>query len=227
LQNLLKMKQIRATQLESFRRFQVETSENYDTEAQLIESLSGKFEGNDKTNIGSAFHSIIENCYSNINYEKHIFEKFKVKLSGNHIDLALTHGCNLGIFTPEIRLPKTFQTKYGDLSVTGQTDVLQGLILRDTKVTFKPRTFEYYFNSAQWKIYLSIFGLDKFYYDVFEVQGYDETMGRDISRCTIKQYEPIECLRYEQMEKDIETLIYNFCEWVEYRCLWHLIPEIK
>jgi len=173
LQNLLKMKQIRVTQLESFRRFQVETSENYDTESQLIESLSGKFQGNDKTNIGSAFHYCIENFGKYfekvIHFEKDIEEKFKVKLSDKQIELALTHANNLGIYTPEIRLPKTFQTKYGDLSVTGQTDVLQGLILRDTKVTFKPRTFEYYFNSAQWKIYLSIFGLDKFYYDVFEV----------------------------------------------------------
>ena len=223
------MKQIRVTQLESFRRFQVETSENYDTEAQLIESLSGKFEGNDKTNIGTACHFIVENSGQKIfeNYLGTIEEKFKVKMNTEQLVLFIQHSKNLGIFTPEIRLPKTFQTKYGDLSVTGQTDVLQGLILRDTKVTFKPRTFEYYFNSAQWKIYLSIFGLDKFYYDVFEVQGYDESMGRDISSCTIKQYEPIECLRYEQMDRDIETLIYNFCEWVEYRCLWHLIPEIK
>jgi hypothetical protein len=220
------MKQIRVTQLESFRRFQVETSENYDTEAQLIESLSGKFEGNDKTNIGSAFHYCIENYNYEITPEP-IIKLFGVTLNQNQINQAINHAAKLGTFTPEIRLPKTFKTKYGDLSVTGQTDVLQGLILRDTKVTFKPRTFEYYFNSAQWKIYLSIFGLDKFYYDVFEVQGYDEIMGRDISNCTIKQYEPIECLRYEQMEKDIETLIYNFCEWVEYRCLWHLIPEIK
>ena len=53
---------IRVTQLEAFRRY-IEQSEyaNYEiTEQSVIESITGVFEGNTYTKIGSAFHKIVE-----------------------------------------------------------------------------------------------------------------------------------------------------------------------
>jgi len=221
------MKKINTTLLESFRRFCVNDYENYDTESQLIESLTGKFEGNDKTDIGSAIHAIVEHGGVGAINKFYDLSEYGVKLSTEQILIIINHANNLGVFTPEIRLAKEFETRFGNVQIVGKTDQLQGVVLRDTKVTFKPRDYAYYYDSMQWKIYLSIFGLDRFAYDVFEVQGYDESMGKDISKCTIKQYEPFEMLRYENMETEISNLINSFCEWVDYRCLWTKLPEAK
>ena len=51
---------IRVTTLESFRRFRDNVTETYDTEEKLIEHIKGEFKGNCKTEIGSAFHYLIE-----------------------------------------------------------------------------------------------------------------------------------------------------------------------
>jgi hypothetical protein len=221
------MKKLNSTLLESFRRFTINDFENFDTEKQLVESLTGEFKGNDKTEIGSAIHYIIE-THDNIEVnENTIFEKFGVTLSRLDFDLILLHATNLGTFTPEIRLTKEFETRFGMVQVVGKTDQLQGLILRDTKVTFKPRDFDYYYSSLQWRLYLSIFGLDRFIYDVFEVQGYEGVMGKDISKCNLKLHEPMEMLRYDLMETEISNLINSFCDWVDYRCLWDKLPEAK
>lgn len=222
------MKKINVTLLESFRRFQVGTSENYDTEQQLVEQLSGKFDGNDKTNIGGAIHFIIENYGSDRKDYSDKFQEFKVKIdTTKHIDLLYNHCQSIRPYTPEIPLSKTFKTQYGELLVSGKMDVLQGNVIRDTKVTFRTPEMQKYMESIQWKLYLSIFELDRFIYDIFEVIGYDETMGRDISNCEIKLHEPFECLRYEKMETDIENTIASFCDWVDYRCLWGKIQEAK
>lgn len=219
------MKQVRATQLENFRRFRDDIPGS--SEQQVVDSLTGAFEGNNLTNIGTAFHYIIEKNDIILSKPELFKKSFGVTFSDKQIILALNHAEKLGTFTPEIRLNKPFNTRFGEIYVTGKTDVLQGLIMRDTKVTFKPRNYDYYFDSCQWKIYLSIFGLDRFMYDVFEVIGYDEKMGRDISACEIKQHEPMEMLRYEKMESDIDNLLGSFVDWVDYRCLWDKLQEAK
>lgn len=53
------MYRVRVTQLEKFRRFRDEVS-SFDTEESVIETLSGDFKGNEYTQIGTAFHKIIE-----------------------------------------------------------------------------------------------------------------------------------------------------------------------
>lgn len=219
------MKTIRVTQLENFRRFRDDVPGS--SEQQVIDSITGKFDGNDKTNIGSAFHAIIENPVLECLLRTHEFKKLGVTFSDEQLGLALIHAQNLGLFTPEIQEKKIFETDSGKILITGKMDVLQGNVIRDTKITFGQPEMQKYADSIQWKLYLSIFELDKFVYDVFEVIGYDEIMGRDISKCEIKQHEPFECFRYENMETDINNLLYSFCQWVDYRCLWHLVPDVK
>ena len=51
--------QIRVTLLESFRRY-ISDDYPYETEENVIDSLTKTFEGNDYTRIGTAFHSIVE-----------------------------------------------------------------------------------------------------------------------------------------------------------------------
>jgi hypothetical protein len=219
------MYQLRVTQLEKFRRFKTEASD-YDTEPSVIDSLDGTFIGNDKTNVGSAFHWIIENHHEK-EFHSTLLEKFGVRFSDDQIKTALTHVSELGTFTPEIRMSKVFNTKFGEISITGQTDVLQGKIIRDTKVTFRNRSTSEYYNSYQWRVYLSIFELDRFIYDLFEVEKYKDEYQRDVTRCLITPYEPYECIRYELMEVDVINLLNEFLEWIDYRNLWHVLGKIE
>lgn len=219
------MYQLRVTQLEKFRRFKCEASE-YDTEQSVIDSLDGTFTGNDKTNIGSAFHWIIENHHEK-EFAPYLLENFGVRFSDEQIRTALKHAENLETFTPEIRMSKVYNSKFGEISITGQTDVLQGKIIRDTKVTFRNRSISEYAESYQWRVYLSIFELDRFMYDLFEVEKYKDEYQRDVTRCIITPYEPYECIRYELMEVDVITLLNEFLEWIDYRGLWNVLQIIN
>jgi hypothetical protein len=214
------MIQVRVTLLESFRRFRDEVTETYDTEQSVIDSLSGAFKGNNKTEIGSAFHLIIEKFNTNFCFINGVL------FSNDHVQKAINHAENISPFIAEVRQSKTFYTKFGEISITGCTDVLQGNQLRDTKTKFSSPSYLEYFNSFQWRIYLSIFGLDKFYYDIFEFVGYNDGLGKDVSALELKQHEPYECARYENMETDINILINDFLEWIEFRNLWHLLTKI-
>lgn len=209
---------IRVTTLESFRRFRDNVTETYDTEEKLIEHIKGEFKGNCKTEIGSAFHWLIEHRVITAN-DIPSFTKFGVYFSPTHQDMAYNHSVNISPFVPEIRKNKVFDTGKYKVEISGCTDVLQGNTLRDTKCKFSAPTYMDYYNSFQWRIYLSIFGLDRFLYDIFEFIGYKDEMVKDVSSLTLKQHEPFECIRYEKMEAEIITLINDFMEWVEFRNL--------
>jgi hypothetical protein len=205
---------LRVTNLEKFRRFRDGVS-SFDTEQSVIDTLTGVFVGNNKTIIGSAFHSIIEHSED--------IRMFKSDMSGHvifneeQIKIAVLHSLNLQPFIPEIRQNKDYETNYGIVTMSGAIDVLQGNQIRDTKVKFSSPLYLDYYDSFQWRIYLSIFGLDRFYYDIFELIGYKDEMMFDVSKCVIKQHEPYECLRYENLETDIIELLNEFLEWVKFR----------
>lgn len=218
------MIQVRTTILESFRRFRDGVTETYDNEQSMIEKLSGEFQGNNKTEIGSAFHLIIE--MNGIENAIELFSKTGVKFNVDQFEMAVNHSCNIQPFIPEVRQSKIFNTKYGEISITGCADVLQGNTIRDTKCKFRAPEYLEYYDSYQWRIYLSIFGLNRFLYDIFEFIGYDDKLGKDVSKLELKQHEPFECLRYENMEIDIEILLNDFMEWVEFRNLKHLLINI-
>ena len=212
---------IRVTNLEKFRRFRDEETETYDTEQSVIDSLSGSFVGNDLTYIGSAFHKIIEKFNTdNPETEESIFNEFGVKFSNEQGKIAQNHAFNMYPFLPEIPNKKIYDTFLGKIQVTGTTDVLQGTVLRDTKTKFTPPVMQDYYRSYQWRLYLDMFGLDRFIYDVFEFSGHN---GKDVSEFEIKQHEPFECLRYEKMEQDIQILLNDFMGWIQLRNLYHLI----
>lgn len=221
------MIQVRTTILESFRRFRDGVTETYDNEQSMIEKLSGGFTGNNKTEIGTAFHAIIEN-FGTVKQEteQSIFEKYGVKFSNEQGSIAQDHSSNLKPFIPEVFHSKIFDTNYGQIEITAHTDVLQGNTLRDTKTKFRSPEYLEYYNSFQWRIYLSIFGLDRFIYDIFEFIGYKDEMLKDVSKLTLKQHDPFECLRYENMETDIIILLNDFMEWIEFRKLTHLLTNV-
>lgn len=208
---------VRVTNLEKFRRFRDEETETYDNEQSVIDSLSGEFKGNELTTIGSAFHKIIEEKET---FPSKIFSEFGVIFNSDQVLCGFMHAENISPFIPEVPQRKLYDTCLGKIWVTGTTDVLQGTILRDTKTKFTPPVMQDYYRSYQWRLYLDMFGLDRFIYDVFEFSGHD---GTDVSNYELKQHEPFECLRYEKMQHDIQTLLNDFMSWIDLRNLYHLI----
>jgi len=204
---------VRVTNLEKYRRFRDNETETYDDEQSVIDSLSGQFTGNDLTQIGSAFHLIIE-------LKKDVKPQQGVKFSQTQILQAIVHSENISPFVAEVPQRKLYNTCLGKIWVTGTTDVLQGTVLRDTKTKFTPPLMADYYRSYQWRLYLDLFGLDRFIYDVFEFSGHD---GTDVSQFELKQHDPFECLRYEKMQQDIQILLNDFMSWIDLRNLYHLI----
>lgn len=195
----------RVTQIESFRRFITGVPGSCETD--LIASITGQFQGNNKTRIGSAFHSIIE---TGENIDKGVI------FNDSQIEIARQHAANISPFFSEIRSNKKYLDK---IIISGCTDVIQGCVIRDTKVKFRALSEIEYFNSYQWRFYLDIFELNRFIYDVFEIVGYSDEMGLNVSKLEMRQNDPFEFDAYEGMQKDLEAIIIEFLNWVEFRHL--------
>lgn len=223
------MQRISVTTIEKFRRFMAEASP-FDTEESLIESLKGVFIGNDKTRFGSAFHKIIED-----GFEKN-FKQLQSGLLGQLVDNIFIPNT---IIAPaykycdlhpnrvhEIAVQKTFDTAFGPIQVTSRIDVIKGACARDIKTKFRSVDFTEYAESCQWKFYLNILELDVFYYDLFEIKGFDKFEGDGIQildNIEIIAHEPFQCLRYEDMDNDIHSLLNEFLEYLHNRNLVHLL----
>ena len=69
---------------------------------------------------------------------------------------------------PQIRELRTF-SRYGDLTVTGQVDSLDGRVIHDHKTTgrFDP---ERYLAGYPWRLYLDLFDAEIFRWNVFEIR---------------------------------------------------------
>lgn len=216
------MKKISVTHLETFRRFRDGTSE-WDTEQKVIDAISGEFKGNDYTFIGTAGHYMIENANTSC---KKVFELFGVTFSPKQALMFSEHAWNLSPFVPEVKLTKRYQTQIGEISLTGVADVLKGNTIRDTKCKFSPPKLTDYYDSCQWKFYLSIFGLEWFYYDIFEFVGYNPEMGRNVSGLELVKHDPFCCISYVGMEQELQRLLDDFIEWILYRDLLKHLKDV-
>lgn len=215
---------IRVTQLEAFRRFLANGDHSWYeiTEQSVIDSITGEFKGNCKTRIGTAFHSIVEDCAATTRNEMvangYIFDidGYNVALNINHISLALRYRNEHPDAFHEVRMAKD----YGRAIVSGCADMIDGLEIRDIKTKFSTPTDADYIDSAQWRFYLDIFGADTFHYDLFVFSGYKDTMEHDVRECTMMRYTPaITCYRYPRMEADNLELVNAFMDWAESRNL--------
>lgn len=240
---------IRVTQLEAFRRY-IEQSEyaNYEiTEQSVIDSITGVFEGNVYTRVGTAFHKIVEEgtpqcekvdagertfLYYGKEQKEPIpcgrafdIEGNKVILDVPQCKVALSYrNEHLDAFH-EIRLYKDF----GDAVVTGCADMIDGVEIRDIKTKYSTPSDADYINSCQWKFYLQLFNADIFHFDLFVFEGYDKDKhGYDVRGLPLERHNPpITCYRYEGMEKDNERLLHQFLEWVEFRGLTKYLLKDK
>jgi len=225
------MYRISVTTLEKFRRYMADTS-SYDTEAALIETLSGTFEGNDKTKTGSAFHKIIEDPSSATPVKK----DNKLWLVSENIafpsacaEKALSFRNQHPLLVYEIPVGKIYRTKKYEVKVTGRIDSIEGKHIRDAKTKYRaPSDLTDYTDSCQWMFYLDIIGLKVFHFDIFEVKRFKELKAAEDGICYLEgidivYHDPITCLAYLTMNEYLHYLVEQFMIYIEFRNLFHLL----
>lgn len=220
---------VRVTQIEQFRKWI--TGCFYVNEQSVIDSLSGEFQGNNKTRIGTAGHKVVEegmDCtYLNASQQDWIvpiedeyctiFNRKQINELVNHRNTKLQDAFH------EQKYGKEYQTKHYPIHVGGTIDIIHGITLRDSKFVFRSPDFSNYTESCQWKFYLEFLGLDIFYFDLFEFKGYKDEMKLNVSALELIPHEEVQCIRYKNMEQDNQKLLEQFVDWIEIKNLRHLL----
>lgn len=223
------MYRISVTTLEKFRRFMVGAS-SFDTEEALIDTIMGRFTGNDKTRFGSAFGAIIEKGDS----LKHTYCGIEGYLSDGiffpeeQVYMALDYRERHPHAIYEVPVFKTYNIGEEQVQVSGRTDVMEGIRVRDAKCKFRSVDWQEYVDSYQWRYYLDMTGQKEFFYDVFEVFNFDTIPGGSpatLPQVVIEPHEPLSCVAYEGMHEDCQSLLYRFFEYVEARGLFQYIKK--
>jgi len=111
----------------------------------------------------------------------------------------------------ELRAERMVTTPYGDVRLVARCDMLNGLTVRDQKLTERWDA-EKYLDSLQWRAYLDIFDADAFVYDVFEAT-YEKGKPEDtVTRIKVTGFNRMTFYRYPDMRKDVESAV---CELAE------------
>lgn len=213
------MKRISITTLETYRKFLA--GDEWTTQESLIQGLITPFQGNEYTRIGSAFHAIVEQGESVIE-ELPEMGKFRVTVEGwpvifneEQVAMALKYRSKLPYAFHEEWIGREFDTPSMKIWVHGRVDVLHGTFVRDIKTKYSQIKYDDYAESAQWKLYLDLTGLDTFYFDLFEFPGYKiDKHGYDVSSLGIRPYGAIECIRYKGMEEENKQLVCDFTDFI-------------
>ncbi len=211
------MYRVSVTTIEKFRRYMNEVSP-FDTEASLLESIQGLFFGNDKTKFGSAYHKVLEGeakpgrggAY--VTTEDGVFI-FSPEIAEPGIQFKIAHP----LMIHEIPLRKIYESNYGPIQISSRVDGVEGIAVWDHKCKFRSVDWQEYIDSVQWKFYLDILELKAFYYNVFEVQGFDELPTKTpyfIKDVRIIHHEPMLCEAYENMQADMMQELNGFLQYV-------------
>ncbi|MBS4060284.1 MAG: hypothetical protein KG029_07800 [Bacteroidetes bacterium] len=215
------MYRIAVTTLEKFRRM-VDNVSDWDTEQSLIESLTGKFTGNDKTRLGNAFHKIIELPFTlngSLTVEGITFTPEQAQPA---IDYRNAHPHMIH----EVPAKKIYHTKHMEFTVSGRADGVEGLEIRDAKCKFSYPGWGEYYTSYQWRFYLDMFEAHTFWYDVFEVRGYKGTDPSGRFEGQIVPHEPFPCMRYEMLANDVQNLAEEFAHFMTIKNYTNLLTKI-
>lgn len=224
------MKLIRVTQIEKFNRYMREASA-YDTEQSVIDGISGTFKGNEYTYIGTAFHKLVEGDYSNIERIEGgraitIDDGYTILMDVEQCKVAREYADSMPLAFHEHRMYEVINVDGEYYCITGCADILNGLYIRDIKTKYSYISDEDYINSFQWRMYLQLFNADRFTFDLFLFNGYNKDKnGLDVRGIPIVKHDPIECIRYKNMETDNIQLISEFVRWAKSRGVYNLFPD--
>lgn len=177
----------RVTDIEEFRRYKA--SEEYELGA-LLSRLRREEPPSVAMRAGTALHSILENGLPGIQ------------------DAAKQDGFTF-VFSADIELAMSPLRELAGskviagIEVAGKVDEIGGFVIADHKLTsrFDP---ERYTDSAQWRLYLDIFGADRFVYNVFEASSDDD------ERFVVFGFHRLPLYRYPGMEEENARLVSEY-----------------
>lgn len=201
----------------------VDNVSDYDTEASLIESLTGKFVGTDKTRLGSAFHKIIELPFA---FNGSLTTVDGITFTPAQAQPAIDYRNAHQQMIHEVPTKKIYHTRHMELMVTGRADGVEGNELRDAKTKFSYPGWGEYYSSFQWRFYLDMFDGVAFWYDVFEVRGYKGTDASGRFEGQIVPHEPFPCLRYEALPNDVQNLAEEFANFMTIKNYTNLLTKV-
>lgn len=209
--------------LEKFRRFR-EGLTQYDTEEALLDAITGKFIGNDKTQIGGAFHKIIEK-YNRDFVSGELFTD-GIYFSQDQAQVAVNYRNEHKKMIKEVPILKKYDAGKIIIQVSARADGVEGLCIRDAKTKFSPPSPTEYYNSYQWRFYLDMFQVPVFAYDLFEVVNYTGIYNNRLPGVTFEPYEPFECLAYDHLSDDVHQLVRDFAEFIQIKNYIHLLKQV-
>jgi hypothetical protein len=98
---------------------------------------------------------------------------------------------------------------YGDLTVTGQCDCIDGKVVIDYKTTanFDP---DRYMFGYQWRFYLDIFEADLFRWNIFEIKESDDPFAY-----VVRNFHRLEQRRYPDMAGDCAKLAKEYADFYQ------------
>lgn len=162
---------------------------------------------NEKMRAGTALHSFLEQG-SEGEYPQ-----------GRVGDYIFVFDCDCQIAIPKMREVRAYR-KYGDLTVTGKTDALDGKRISDYKLIIDHQVEgEQYMDSYQWRYYLDLFGADIFDYVIFE--AHEEPSNDECRYIRIHEVHKITQYRYPELHRDCANLAAEFLAAAEHS------PELR
>jgi hypothetical protein len=182
------MLHVSVSNLNEFRRYKTRDEMSF---ADLMQCLRGEAPVTDKMLAGRALHSVLETVRDT--------ELTTAENSGVMFNFKLNAQIALAPIK-EMRGHRDYDISGTTLRLSGRVDSLSGLTIEDHKLTGQFDADRYH-DSYQWRSYLSIFGAQKFTYNVFlgkQVNNPGET-----PEWTIYDLHAITFWRYPELETDL------------------------
>lgn len=204
---------VRVTNIEAFREFMYcanAEDKPWINESNLIDSLKGSYTAGVKADFGSAGHAIIEDHERCKTTKGYMWRRFN--FTNDQAMPLIKHASEHPYWIREIPMSKLYHTKHFDLIVTGTTDAMEGITLRDTKFKFSNFDVQDFIDSCQYKFYLDMAGLNHLYYDFFRVYGF-ETI-EDCGKARINDCESMLVTTYPGMKDDLHSLLDEFSGFI-------------
>jgi len=202
------MMRVSVTDVEAYRLYKTQEWFSFD---RLLDQLLKRTPPTPAMMAGSAFHKLLETSSEAI-LEDATVDGFTFDFSALDATVAM----------PDIREMKATK-EYGDITLVGRVDAIEGLRIWDHKLT-GDFDADKYMDSYQWRAYLEIFNADRLTYNVFTGR---EKKGRDFITqegaveanwagvdWIVYRFDPLDCYRYPAMENDVERLVYEFAEFM-------------
>lgn len=190
---------ISTTILDSFYRYHLGTLSYND----LMERITGSFEGNYYTERGTAFHSIVENYDGmHYSYKEFTFNKEGIDIIVNDIEDYKKNGI------AEVKAAVITNIYGVDITLVGKADYWKPNSILELKTT-NFYNAENYEDSLQWKCYMYIFGVKEVIYKVATLDANEDDKSINITAINqlTKTY-------YEDIVYEIKDILSEFIKFI-------------